>query len=306
MSVARKPLDGLATSIIIILCFCWGLQQVAIKVAAPVISPVMQIGLRSAIAGAMVLAFMVWRGIPLFRRDGTWWPGLLSGALFGLEFLLIAIGLGYTSASHMAVFIYTAPIFTALGLHFRVAGEKLSLRQWLGVVIAFGGVLAAFAEGLFATPADQYPLMWLGDFLGVMAGLLWGLTTVVIRASALSEAPPTKTLIYQLAMATIILLVFAVLTDIHHVGPMTPLVWSSLIFQVLVVGFASLMLWFWLLRHYLASRVSVFTFLTPVFGIGLGVWLLDEPFTPGFAIGAALIVLGITFVNWPQRRRERG
>ncbi|MGE4337360.1 MAG: EamA/RhaT family transporter, partial [Pigmentiphaga sp.] len=47
MIAARKPLDGLATSIIIILCFCWGLQQVAIKVAAPVISPVMQIGLRS-------------------------------------------------------------------------------------------------------------------------------------------------------------------------------------------------------------------------------------------------------------------
>lgn len=303
MTATRKPLDGLAIGIILTLCFCWGLQQVAIKVAAPVISPVMQIGLRSAIATFMVLVYMRWRGVQVFSRDGTLGAGVVAGLLFAFEFLLIALGLGYTSASHMAVFIYTAPIFAALGLHFKVKGEHLSSLQWVGVVIAFLGILAAFSEGLRA-PVDQYPLMWLGDFLGLLAGLFWGMTTVVIRASSLSEAPPTKTLIYQLVLASVVLLIYAWATDTHHIGTLTPLVWSSLVFQVIVIGFASLMLWFWMLRVYLATRVSVFTFLTPVFGIALGVWLLDEPFTPGFALGALLIVAGITLVNWPRKRAK--
>lgn len=299
MTATRKPLDGMAIGIIVTLCFCWGLQQVAIKASASVISPVMQIGLRSVIALAMVLVYMRWRGIAILNRDGTLWAGLAAGSLFGLEFLWIALGLGYTSASHMAVFIYTAPIFAALGLHFRVAGEALSPWQWVGVGVSFLGIIATFFEGLMS-PADTYPLMWLGDLLGLAAGLFWGLTTVVIRATSLSEAPPTKTLLYQLILASAVLLVYAWVTETHRIGTMTPLVWSSMVFQVLVIGFASLMLWFWMLRHYLASRVSVFTFLTPVFGVALGVWLLDEPFTPGFAMGALLIVAGITLVNWPR------
>src|SRR5690606_23918646 len=144
--------------------------------------------------------------------------------------------------SHMSVFLYTAPIFTALGLHFRIAGERLSWLQWAGVFVAFLGVVAAFsAEGLEAASADRYPMMWLGDLLGVLAGAFWGLTTVVIRATNLSEAAPTKTLIYQLVLAAVVLLGYAWLTDIHHIGTMTPLVWSSMAFQTLVVAFGTLM-----------------------------------------------------------------
>ncbi len=303
MTAVRKPLDAQATAIMVLLCFCWGLQQVALKVAAPVISTVMQIGIRSAIASVMVVAYMIWRGVPVFARDGTLAAGTVAGLLFAFEFLLIALGLGYTSASHMSVFLYTAPIFTALGLHFRIAGERLSWLQWAGVFVAFLGVVAAFAaEGVEEASAERYPMMWLGDLLGVLAGAFWGLTTVVIRATNLSEAPPTKTLIYQLVLAAVVLIGYAWLTDIHQIGIMTPLVWSSMVFQTLVVAFGTLMVWFWLLRHYLASRVSVFTFLTPVLGIALGVTLLDEPLTPGFILGSALIVTGIALVNWPRRR----
>ena len=144
----RRPLDGTAIGLMVVLCMCWGFQQVAIKVAAHDVGPVMQAGVRSAIASVLVLAFALWRGTCLSVRDGTLAGGLMAGVLFGVEFLCIFIGLSYTTASRMAVFLYTAPIFTALGLHFFVPGEHLRPRQWAGIGIAFAGIVLAFADGV--------------------------------------------------------------------------------------------------------------------------------------------------------------
>jgi drug/metabolite transporter (DMT)-like permease len=114
---------------------------------------------------------------------------VLAGALFGLEFLFIAEGLKLTSAAHMSVFLYTAPIFTALGLHFMMPSERLRLLQWLGILLAFAGIALAFAGGVSFEQLDGR--MLLGDALAILGGLAWGATTVVVRCSRLSEAPAT-------------------------------------------------------------------------------------------------------------------
>jgi drug/metabolite transporter (DMT)-like permease len=72
---------------------------------------------------------------------------------------------------------------------------------------------------------------------------------------------------------------------------------ASLAFHVLVVSFASFLVWFWLLRKYLASRLGVFSFLTPLFGIVFGAWLLNEPIEASFLLGALPVLLGIILVS---------
>lgn len=301
MANVRKPLDGFAVGVMLLLCVAWGVQQVAIKVTAPSISPVMQIALRSGIACLMLIALMLVRRVPLLGPPEQRRAGLLVGLLFAAEFLCVAMGLVYTSAVHMSVFLYTAPIFTALGLHWRVPTERLAPLQALGVLLAFAGVAIAMAHGWGGAGDADYPLMWLGDALAVLAGLLWGMTTVAIRASAMSDAPPSRTLLYQLACAAIGLLAYAFATSDAAIGPMTSLAWVSMTFQTVVVTFGTFLVWFWLLARYLASRLAVFSFLTPVFGIAAGVLILDEAFTPGFGIGAMFILSGIVIVNLPRR-----
>ncbi|GAA5237056.1 DMT family transporter [Verticiella sediminum] len=298
----RKPLDRFAAGVMLLLCLTWGIQQVAVKVTAPSISPVMQIAIRCALAGLMLLAVMRVRRVPLLGPPEHQRAGLLAGVLFASEFLFVAIGLDYTSASHMSVFIYTAPIFTALGLHWRVPAERLSPVQGLGVLAAFAGVAIAMSDGWRGGGGETYALMWLGDACGVLAGFLWGMTTVAIRLSAIAEAPPSRTLLYQLVCAAVGLYVFAVLTGVHEIGPMTGIAWASMTFQTVVVAFGTFLAWFWLLRRYLASRLAVFSFLTPVFGIAAGVLLLGEPFAPSFGVGALFILAGISLVNLPRRR----
>jgi len=292
----RKALDTLAVATMLVLCVLWGLQQVAVKLALPSMGPVMQIGLRSLAAAVLVLALIVWKGERLSVRDRFFLPGIGAGVLFALEFLFVAVGLQYTTASHMSVFLYTAPIFTVLGLHWLIPGERLGRLQWAGAVAAFAGIAVAFSNG-FASPSRDWAAMLVGDALGVLGGLFWAATTLLIRRSALSEAPPAITLFYQLASCGVILVAIACAMGQGSGVTMTPMVWGSLFFQAVIVAFLSYLVWFWMLRKYLASRLSVFSFLTPLFGVGFGVLLLGDPLDPRFVAGALLVMLGVVMVN---------
>ncbi|NML18892.1 DMT family transporter [Azohydromonas caseinilytica] len=291
---SRKPLDTQAVGLMLLLCTIWALQQIAVKAAAPDMAPVLQISLRSGLSALLVGALMRRRGERLVWRDGAWRAGALVGLLFGLEFLLVGEGLRHTSASHLVVFLYTAPIFAALGLHWKLRAERLRPLQWAGIALAFGGIALAFL-GRSPSQADT-DAMLLGDLLGLLGGAAWGATTVAVRCSRLATAPATETLLYQLIGACVLLLPAVLLSGQTTFTP-TPRLLGSLAFQVLVVSFASFLAWFWLLRQYLASRLGVFSFLTPLFGVGFGVALLGEPLEPAFLQGAGLVLAGIALVG---------
>jgi drug/metabolite transporter (DMT)-like permease len=291
----RKSADALAVSMMVVLCMCWGFQQITIKIAAAGISPMMQAGLRSIIATALLLAWAKLRRIPLFGRDGTLAGGMAAGALFAGEFVFIYTGLAYTTASRMVVFIYLAPCLTALGLQWFVPGERLNASQWTGVVLAFLGVALAFADG-FSTALGS---TLTGDAFGVIAAALWAATTVLIRSTRLTSASATKTLFYQLGFSALALPLASVVAGEPGVSALTPKVVASLAYQGVIVAFASYLAWFWLLTRYLAGRLAVFSFLTPLFGVAFGVIFLSEPLSAAF-LGAALLVgAGIVLVNRP-------
>lgn len=306
MSV-HQPLDGKASAIMVFLCVIWGIQQVAIKGAAGEISPVLQIGLRSGMAALLVWLLIRFRHQPLRLSRASFVPGMIAGTLFALEFLFVAEGLRFTAASHMAVFLYTAPAFAAIGLQICLPEERLAWPQWLGIAIAFAGIGIAFLSG---NSGAQGSNMLLGDMLGLLAGITWGATTVVVRCTSLTRCPAAHTLFFQLAGAFILLSLYSLISGEHHFAPGV-IGYSSLLFQTVIVTFASYLVWFGLLRRYLASQLGVLSFLTPVFGVIAGVIMLGEKMRPAFIHGALLILAGIvvvsgysTFLRWLRKRHR--
>jgi drug/metabolite transporter (DMT)-like permease len=291
----KSHLDALAVTTLVVCCFLWGLNQVAAKAALPEIGALWQAALRSTGAAALLWLWARARGISLFDRDGTLPGGLLAGALFAAEFFCIFVGLQFTTASRMVVFIYTSPFVVALGMPLISRAERLHAVQAIGLVLAFAGVASAFSEG-FSQPAAG-PQQWIGDALGVLAGILWGATTLAIRATKLTHASAEKTLFYQLAVSALLLLAGAAATAPPPLHALSPLAWGSLAFQVVVVSFASYLVWFWLIRHYPATRIASFTMLTPVFGLILGALLLAEPISARLLIALATVAAGILLVN---------
>ena len=279
----RTSLDALAVVTLLTCCTLWGLNQVAAKVALADIPPLTQAALRSAGAALLVLAWSRARG------------GTLAGALFALEFGCIFVGLQFTAASRMIVFLYLSPFVVALGMPLLAPGERLTRRQWAGLVVAFASVAVAFSEG-FLRPAVG-PLQWLGDTLGVVAGILWGATTLAIRASRLAVAAPEKTLAYQLVVSAVLLGLAVPLAGEAWPAKVSALSMGSMFFQTVIVTFASYLAWFWLVRHYPATRISAFTLLTPMAGLAFGVLLLGEPLTARLLIAMAGVALGLLLIN---------
>ena len=289
----HSRLDGVAIAMMVGLCALWGFNQVAIKVANAGIAPLLQAGLRSIGAAILVGVWSWWRGERLFARDGSLWPGLLAGLLFASEFGLIFWGLTFTAASRAVVFLYTAPFVVAVGLHLLVPAERLHRGQALGLAAAFAGIVVAFHENLSLPTGDQM----LGDAMLLAAAVLWGGSTVVIRSSRLAVIGAGKTLFYQLAVSAVLLPLAALALGETGIAGATPLAWASLAFQTVGVAFASYLAWFWLIGRYPATRLSAFSFLTPLFGMGFGALLLGEPVTPGLVAAMALVAVGIRLVN---------
>ena len=281
----------------LLLSAMWGMNQVAVKLAVPGISLVMQACLRSAIAAVLVFAYARLRGIALFDRDHTLLPGLAAGALFAAEFAFIHAGLNHTSAARMVVFVFMAPVVTALGLALFIPGERLRPWQWAGILIAFAGIVTAFSEGLAATSGNE----WKGDLMGMIGALLWALTTIVVRTTSLSNAQPAKTLFYQLGFAGATLPAVSIALGETGITHLQPVVLASILYQGVLVAFASYLTWFWLLTRYWAAQLSVFSFLTPLFGVAFGVLILGDQVSTAFIAAALLVGAGIALVNLPAR-----
>lgn len=302
---ARLPLDTQAIGLMLALSLVWSFQQIALKATAADFSPMLQIAIRSGVGALLLGIFMRWRAEALLPDRPLWTPGIIVGLLFGLEYLFVGEGLRHTSAAHIVVFLYTAPIFAALGLHWRLPAERLMALQWAGIVAAFAGIVIAFlpiGQGAVNSSPD---MLW-GDLLALLGGIAWAATTIVIRCSGLAVLPATQTLMFQLLGGFALLLPGALIAGHSHFQP-SPMVWAALAYQCIIMSFFSFLIWFWMLRRYVASQLGVLTFMTPLFAVVLGAWLLDETIEARFLIGTALVAAGITLVSSHgliQRRRD--
>ncbi len=288
----RTNTDALAASLLVVLCLSWGLNHVAIKVANAGLQPVLQAGLRSLVGCAIVVVWCWVRRIDLFGRDGTLWPGLLTGALFGFEFVLIYVALDYTTVSRGVVLLYAMPIIVAVGAHYLLPGERLTAVRAVGLAVAFAGVVLALVDHLQAPS----PYVLIGDVMFLLASAAWGGATLVVRASNLRFASPEKVLAYQLALGALIPLALSPFFGPFIREPDWRTV-AAFVYQTVVVVSASYLVWFWLLARYPAAQLSAFVFLTPVFGVAFGGLLLREPVSLGLVAALTLVGGGVYLVN---------
>jgi len=292
---AGRPLSPVAIALMLILCISWGFNQIAVKLALPDIPAMMQATFRS-IGALPVLLIVGWiRGVKFFERDGSFWPGVLAGILFSFEFVLIYQGLRFTTASRAVVFLYTAPFFVALG-SFRLLGERLRASQWTGLALSFAGV--ALAIGVPQANVDSSVLF--GDLMIVGGGALWGATTVIAKGTKLRLAAPEKALGYQVAISIPILAAAAWLSGEKLTHVPGPLAISVVTYQAIWIVGLTFTIWFALVQAYSASKLSAFTFITPLFGVVASYLIMHDQLTPAFGAAAVLVIAGLYLVNRPE------
>lgn len=288
------PIDRFAVSIMLVLTFSWGLNQVAVKVSNTGYDPVFAVVVRSTIGALLVYGWCVYRGIKLFDKDGTLGAGLLSGVLFSVEFFLIYTGLDYTTAARGALMGNTMPFWVLLGAYLYL-GECISGRKVVGLGLAFFGVILVLSDNL---SVPSLVALW-GDVMCLCAGAIWATNILVIRTTRLRSASAEKILLYQLVVSAVLV---APLVPLG--GPITreitTLATVSLVFQSVFIVAFTYVLWFWLMRRYPVSGLSSFAFLTPTFGVLCAGVLLGEPLSWQILSAQVVIAVGLVIVNRPR------
>jgi len=293
----KDYLDLKAVVILTIVTLLWGFNHPAIKISNQGVSPIFASTLRSIVASICGLIYCLRKGEKVFHKDVMLFHGVMVGLLFGVEFACIYFGLLYTDAARSVLFVYLSPFVVAIGAHFFLKGDRLTFLKILGLVLAFTGIFVV----LGLRPRTAKAGMYFGDILQIAAGVLWGATTLYIKKFMAKKVEPINTFFYQLFFSIPILLVVSIILEPKWIYKVDPYVVGSLFYQSVIIAFITYFVWFKLIHQYSVSRLSAFTFLTPIFGVFFGVFFLHEELTVSLMIGLPLVSAGIFLVNWRRR-----
>ncbi len=294
---SKDYLDGKAVVIVVILTVLWGFNYPAIKYSNQGVSPVFASTLRSIIASVLGLIYCLTKNEKLFHTDVMLLHGIVVGLLFGAEFACIYFGMLFTDAARSVLFVYLSPFVVAAGAHFFLKGDRLTSLKIAGLVLAFMGIFIVFG----GRPKTAKATMLLGDILEIAAAVLWGATTLYIKKFMAQKVEPIHTFLYQLFFSIPILLIVSIILEPRWIYRIDSYIIISLFYQSVIIAFITYFVWFKLIHEYSVSRLSAFTFFTPIFGVLFGILFLREEMTVSLMIGLPLVSIGIFMVNWRRR-----
>ncbi len=293
--MTKDHIDMKGFLVILVLTILWGLNYSAIKLSNTGLSPVFTTFLRSVIASSCGILYCIIIKQKLFHRGILLFHGVMVGVLFGLEFVLLYLGVLYTDSARAVIFIYLSPFVVAAGAHVFLK-ERLNLIKSLGLILAFLGIYFVFR----GKPSTYNNMMLFGDLLTILAAILWGATTLYIKKFLAEKVHPINTFLYQLVFSIPIMFICALILEDTWIKHIDGYILSSLFYQSVVIAFASYFVWFKLIYKYPVAKLSAFTFLTPIFGVLFGVLFYKEQLTLWLVMGLILVCIGIYCANYKK------
>jgi len=296
VALTKEHIDKKGVLIILGLTLLWGLNYPVMKFTNTGLSPIFTTLLRSVIASICGIFYCLVVKKPLFHKGVLLFHGFIVGLLFGLEFVCLYAGLLYTDSARAAIFVYLSPFVVAIGAHFFLK-ERLNTIKIIGLILAFAGSSMVFK----GKPRSYNNIMILGDMLEIFAAIFWGATTLYIKRYLAQRVHPINTFLYQLVFSIPVMLLSAYIMEEKWVYHVNIYIAGAMVYQSVIIAFASYLIWFILIHTYPVAKLSVFTFLTPIFGVFFGVFLLNERLTLGLITGLVLVCSGIYCNNYSKK-----
>ncbi|HUV80435.1 MAG TPA: DMT family transporter [Candidatus Bathyarchaeia archaeon] len=299
---AAGTIPLIVSLLLVLLCFLWGGNLVSIKISNQGIPPIMAATIRSIVAAGLLWAYARSRGKGVFLQGRDLLHGAVIGILFALEFIFLYWGLDFTLASRGTLFLYMHPFWVALGAHFLLPDDRLTVLKGGGLVLALVGLISVFGS----RSATLGPQFWIGDTMALAAAFFWAATTIYIKKVVVTrDFTHYQTLFAQLFFSIPILSAACLIFERGVPLSLNGLVLGAIGYQCVVVAFSSYLLWFWMIHRYPVSRLTAFTFLAPLFGVILSGLVLKEPLPLLLWVGLVLVGTGIYLVNLQSKVVEQ-
>ncbi|MCZ2830394.1 DMT family transporter [Modestobacter sp. VKM Ac-2986] len=266
------------------LAVIWGVPYLLIKVAVEEFSPVTVVFLRCAIGASLLLPWVLARGRlgPAVRQH---WRALLLFTVLEMTVPWLLLSWAETELSSSLTGLLVAGVPFVAALTARLAGEeeRLSPVRVAGMLVGVVGI--AVLLGLDVGGAQ------LGPLLAVALVVVGYATAPMVISRRLSDVPGVTASAVALVVTAVVYAPFAV-PRLGDAAEVTADAWTAVVLLGTVCTAAALALFFALIREAGPQRALVITFVNPAVAVGLGVLLLDEPFTLGLAVGLPLVLVG--------------
>jgi len=289
----EKRLDIQSIFLLVLLSAIWGVTFPAMKIALQGFPPILLGGFRFILAGIIVTFFAILRKERFIAHSrGSRFLLTFYALALALQIILLLIGIQYTSANRCAIFFNTAPFWVLLLAIFFLPYENLTLNKWIGAALAFIGIAVMFVGREGNNTRDSL----LGDVLVLGAAVTWGVRIIVLKYFPKTVGIMTIQ-VWQFSIAGFLLTVLGFsmekVSEIH----LDFSVVAAFLYLAIMSNVAGFLLWTHLVQKEVATRVSPFMFLTPVFGVLASAALLKEVITGYLLAGLFLVGSGIHIVN---------
>ncbi|MGB4826733.1 MAG: DMT family transporter [Paracoccaceae bacterium] len=286
----KDRLDATGLAILLAVQVLLAANQISVKYINAGLQPVFFAGLRSALGIFFVWGWLAFRHRPPRLTRKALGPGILIGALFAAEFLLLFLALDLTTVGRASVLMFSMPVWFAFMAHYGL-GERITPQKALGLALAFSGTAWAILGG---AKGGQGSLA--GDLCALGGAFGWALTAYVARRPVMRAEGPEMQLFWMVLVSAPILLIVSplfgpLIRDLHAVHLLL------LVLQASVVVAGVFVTWLWLLSVYPSSTVAAFSFLTPVLAILLGALIFHESLSAAILGPGILVAGGIVLIN---------
>lgn len=296
-TAARAPSTKVVVAIVALLCLIWGSTWFVISVGLRDMPPFTTAGARFLLSAAIMSVIAP----SLARREGGEKPAFGAWVWIGLFNFAASYAIVYWTETHLpsgltSVLWSVYPLMMAVSGSFFLDGERLRARQGAGFVLGFAGVAMLFATDLRSISSAAIP----AGLVLLTSPLVSCIGTTILKKRG---AKASSILVNRNAMWLGAVLLCAAAAILEHDVPRhwTPGAIGTIAYLSVFGTVLTFTLYFWLLRHVAAYRLSMIAYITPAIALTFGTLVGREPLTQWTVIGSLTILVGVALVVMKPR-----
>ncbi len=300
----RQPIGASSAALALLISALWGGTPVAIKYSQDVLPPIGVAAARFLLAAGFMVVWCRIQRTSLRLEEGQWKPSLIAGVLLFVQIGLFHLGLAHSSPSHGSLLINTFVLWVAAIEHFITRTDRLDPRRIVGLLVAASGVVIVLTlsggdRSAAARGFDQPSIT--GDLLLMASGFLLAVK-IIYTKQAMRTVPPARLILWHDIVGMTLLAIGSVLFEGQQIAweSVSTAAMVGLLYQGLVVAGFCFAVQSQLLKRHPAARLSVFAFMTPIFGVTIASLFREGPPSPWLLAGGVAVALGIALVNWRE------
>ena len=278
-----------SVALYVLLCVIWGSTWLVIKIGYGGLGPFNVAALRFVIAGGVLAVIVPVLGARWPRSRGEWllilWVGMV---LFGADYGLIYWGEQFLDSGLTAILFATLPLITVAFAHLYIPGDRITARKLTGTLLAFVGVVALFGESL------QVDFNTLGPMAAIIVAAVCAAAAGVASKRHGSSLHAAALNAPAMLVGGIVLAVAAIASGEGLRVPSDAKTWAAISYLAIAGSVVTFLIYFSLLKSWSVTSLSFISVFTPVIALALGFVFLDERPTLWTAVGAVLILAGVT------------